>query len=82
MIVKLRKIGNSSGILLSKSLLEQCCIKEEVEVTVKDGAIVIAPVIKIARDGWEQQFLKAAANDHEDLMGSFQNKFDAEEWTW
>jgi antitoxin MazE len=83
MVLKLRKIGNSAGILLSKTLIEQCSIKDEVSVTVKNGSIIITPVKKKPRDGWEEQFIKAGSqNDNEKLMGDIKNKFDEEEWTW
>ena len=34
MIIKVRKIGNSAGIILSKTILEQCAIKDEVKNTI------------------------------------------------
>lgn len=83
MILKLRKIGNSAGILLSKSLIKQCSIKDEVSVTIKDGSIIIAPVNKKPREGWEEQYIKAGSlGDNENIMGDLKNKFDEEEWTW
>ena len=83
MVLKLRKIGNSTGILLSKTLIEQCAIKDEVSVVVKDGSIIIAPVKKQPRNGWEQQFIDAGSlSDYENPMDNLQNKFDEEEWTW
>lgn len=83
MIVKVRKIGNSVGVLLSKSIMAQCDIKDEVSVEVKDKSIIIQSVRPTAREGWEQQFLNAGSlNSHEDLMGSANNSFDEEEWTW
>lgn len=83
MIVRLRKIGNSSGILLSKALMEQCAIKDEVNIEVRDGVIVIEPVNKKSREGWEQQFMDAGGQkDKENLIGGFTNQFDEEEWEW
>lgn len=83
MIVKVRKIGNSVGILLSKSLVEQCSIKEEVQLEVKDDSIVIKPLLKMPRKGWEEQFLQAGSlNDNELLIGEIVNSFDKDEWAW
>ncbi len=83
MIVKVRKIGNSAGILLSKSIMEQCHIKDEVSIEVRENSIVIQPVKSKPREGWEQQFLNAGSlSVDEDLMGGAINSFDAEEWTW
>ena len=83
MIIKVRKIGNSVGILLPKVIMEQCAIKDEVSLEVKENSIIIQPVKKKPRQGWEEAFLKAGSlNDKELLMGEFSNSFDKEEWTW
>ncbi len=83
MIVKVRKIGNSTGILLSKSIIEQCQIKDEVNIEVKGDSIIVTPVQGKPREGWEQQFKAAGSlEDKENLMGEFNNKFDEGEWTW
>ena len=43
MITKLGKIGNSSGVILSKRILEELDIeaKDELELLVEDGKILI-----------------------------------------
>lgn len=83
MIVKIRKIGNSAGILLSKRIIEQCHIKDEVNIEVKDDSIIIQPVKKTLREGWAQQFLDAGSlKDTKDLMDNAVNHFDEEEWSW
>jgi antitoxin MazE len=83
MIVKVRKIGNSVGVLLSKAILDQCSIKDEVSLEVKGNTIVIHPVTTKPRQGWKEQFLQAGSlEDKELLMGEFDNSFDQEEWTW
>lgn len=83
MIVRLRKIGNSTGIILSKSILEQCDIKDEVKVQVQGESIVIQPIKRNPREGWEEQFLAAGSLEQSStLMGDFGNSFDEEEWTW
>ncbi|MFV0606850.1 MAG: hypothetical protein ACK5NK_13525 [Niabella sp.] len=83
MITRIRKIGNSSGILLSKTLLNQCEIIDQVVVEVKNRTIVIKPVEKQPREGWEKQFIEAGAlNDNENILGDISTKFEEEEWTW
>ncbi|MCH5596911.1 AbrB/MazE/SpoVT family DNA-binding domain-containing protein [Niabella ginsengisoli] len=83
MIVKLRKIGNSNGILLSKNLLEQCSITEEVNIEVVNSTIILKPVEKLPREGWEQQLINAGASkENELLLGDFDNDFEKNEWTW
>ena len=83
MVVKVRKIGNSAGVLLSKRLLEQCSIKEEVSLEIIENAIIIKPVVKVPREGWEAQFLDAGSLYHHELMfDEISNSFDKDKWTW
>jgi antitoxin MazE len=83
MIVKVRKIGNSAGIILSKSLMEHCDINEEVDLHIEDGSIVLKPVKKKPRESWNELFSKEnSSHDTDSLSGDFPNKFDEEEWTW
>lgn len=83
MKTKLRKIGNSSGIILSKRILEQLDIEEndELKLAVEDGKILIEKVSE-GRANWKEQFLQAGSlTDHDHEM-TFSNQFDEEEWTW
>ena len=83
MKTKLRKIGNSSGIILSKRILEQLNIEEEDELklAVKDGKILIEK-ISATRENWEQQFLKAGSLHDTDHEMTISTEFDEKEWTW
>ncbi|MEJ5994859.1 hypothetical protein WG904_10565 [Pedobacter sp. Du54] len=83
MIIKVRKIGNSTGIILSKSIIEQCAIKEEVKIEVKGDSIIIRPVQKKPRENWEESFIKAGSlTDQSIIISNISNNFDDEEWTW
>jgi antitoxin MazE len=83
MIIKVRKIGNSAGIILSKSMMEQCAIKDEVKIEIKGDSIIIQPVKKKPREGWEESFINAGSlTDHSTIIPNFSNNFDDEEWTW
>ncbi len=83
MIIKVRKIGNSAGIILSKSIIEQCAIKDEVKIEVKGDSIIIKPVPKKLRENWEESFIKAGSlTDHSAILPTISNNFDDEEWTW
>ena len=46
MVTKVQKWGNSQGLRLAKRVLEDACLSvgDAVDVTVRDGAIVIAPI--------------------------------------
>lgn len=82
MLVRVRRIGNSQGVILSKNMMEQCDIKDLVNVEVKGNSIVIEPATQSPRADWEQQFELANKGSEEDLMEGFSNEFDDAEWTW
>jgi antitoxin component of MazEF toxin-antitoxin module len=44
MKTKVRKIGNSFGIIIGKKLLEQAEVKEEVSLSIEDSKIIIEAV--------------------------------------
>lgn len=46
MITRIQKWGNSQGLRLAKQVLQDACISvgDDVDVAVRDGMIVIAPV--------------------------------------
>jgi antitoxin MazE len=49
MVTKIQKWGNSQGLRLARQVLEDACISvgDDVDVAVKNGMIVIAPVRRI-----------------------------------
>jgi antitoxin MazE len=49
MVTKVQKWGNSQGLRLAKQLLEDAHISigDDVDVTIRDGAIIIAPIKRI-----------------------------------
>ena len=83
MKIRVIDIGNSKGIRLSKTLIHQYNIMDEVEVELKKDCIQLKSVSSV-REGWEAQFKKAVSKlskADKDLM-DVSNKFDEEEWTW
>lgn len=82
MKTRLVQIGNSRGVRLPKPLIAQAGLGDEVELLVKDGAIVIER-ISTPRSGWAQ----AAREMHERgedrlLEPAAPSKFDEKEWEW
>ena len=87
---RIRKIGNSKGILLSNSIISKLGVEdgEEVIVTAEKGRIIIKPAAnkrKINADlsTWEAQFKAAIKNGDKpeaDMFEGMENKFDKEEW--
>ena len=82
--VKIIRIGNSKGIRLSKSLLEQYNMKDEVLLEAKKDSIVIHPVLN-PRAGWEKSFEKMRLRGDDKLLdkgAEHASEWDQEEWRW
>lgn len=83
MKLNLVKIGNSQGIRLPKSLLQQLKIADTIEVEVREGEMILrAP--QHPRAGWSEAFAAAAHEGQDDLVEwrEFSNEFDDSEWEW
>ena len=50
------QIGNSKGIRIPKTLLEECNIGEQVELSRKGNSLVIHPIDSEPRRGWAETF--------------------------
>ena len=85
MITKVVKIGNSRGIRIPKSFIDQSGIKNEVELEVKYDRIIIKSLSEV-RKNWEAAFQKMSDNNDDILLDqdslSNQSSWDNEEWTW
>jgi antitoxin MazE len=85
MKTKVVKIGNSRGIRIPKSLIDESGLKGEVELEVIDGQIIIKS-ISHNRESWDSAFKKMAKNKDDILLDSDtlaqQSKWDKEEWEW
>lgn len=78
------KMGNSRGIRIPKSVLEQTGLKDEVEITVRKDSLVIRPANK-ARAGWDDAFAEMAQRGDDQLVAGevpADHSFDREEWEW
>ena len=85
MKTRLKKIGNSRGITLSKTLLDQYQFDEEVEIIAQENGLLIMPVKVKPREQWDEQFKIAKEEGHlpdKALLEGFKNSFDKKEWTW
>jgi antitoxin MazE len=85
MKTKIVKIGNSQGIVLSKSLINQYNFEGEVEVHAQAEGLFITPISKPARHDWEERFKTAIANGEDpetEMLEGFNNEFDNDEWKW
>jgi len=77
------KIGNSRGLRIPKVLLAQCKIKNKVQLTVQNHALIITPYEE-ARRGWEKSFQIMAKTQDDKLMDArlTEHSWDKEEWQW
>jgi antitoxin MazE len=85
MIQVIRKIGNSQGILLPRTLLREAGIEQAVDVELTADGLLLKALKKHPRDGWDEAFDRAeAAGDQPegDLFEGIGNQFDAQDWTW
>jgi antitoxin MazE len=83
MKVSLIKIGNSQGIRIPKTLIEQCGFEGEIELEVKEGALMLRPA-KPSREGWDEAFEKVDSSGKPEtlLPGALSEEWDDAEWTW
>ncbi|MDH4335390.1 MAG: AbrB/MazE/SpoVT family DNA-binding domain-containing protein [Chloroflexota bacterium] len=76
---RLVRIGNSRGVRLAKPLLEQAGLKDEIEIRVEPGAVIITAAVS-PRSGWAEAAAKFAPAGLLDQPSA--SRFDDEEWTW
>jgi antitoxin MazE len=82
MKTRLIRIGNSRGVRLPKTIIAQAGLAEEVDLGVRDGAVIIARAAR-PRRGWAEAAEKMhAPNDDRLLDQVTSTHFDEQEWTW
>lgn len=82
MKTRLVRIGNSRGVRLPKPLIEEAGLDDEVELLVREGAIVIAAA-RPPRTGWAAAAQRLRQTDKDGLLDPpVATHFDEEEWKW
>jgi antitoxin MazE len=85
MKVKLVAIGNSRGVRLPKTVIEQCGFGDEVELEVARGRVVLRPRDN-PRAGWDAAFkrMHEAGDDRllDEDVASRLSEWDQKEWKW
>ncbi len=74
-------IGNSKGIRIPKSLLEQCGFGITATIEIQDKHLLLSPVAK-PREGWDEAFKAMAAAGDDKLLETPSTSFDENEWQW
>ena len=76
------RIGNSRGIRLPKTLLQESQLEDEVELQAEPGRILISKTAK-PRAGWGEAARRMRERDEDRLLDQpTPTRFDKEEWKW
>ncbi len=82
MKTRLVQIGNSRGVRLPKPLIEEAGLKDEVEITLRDGALIITSA-EHPRAGWDEAVQLLLERRENYSVGEPEpTVFDDEEWEW
>ena len=77
MQIRLVKIGNSRGVRLPRSVIEEVGLEDAVELRVRKGVLTLTPV-NAARAGWADAARACHQQGDDGALLSFANDFDAE----
>jgi antitoxin MazE len=78
------RIGNSRGIRIPKTVLEQCGLGSVVELEVRRGELIVRSAAK-PRSGWEEAFRQMAQRGDDVLLDGDSlpsTQWDETEWKW
>ena len=84
MKAKIIQIGNSKGIRIPKSVLDQCNFAEDVRIEVRNKKLVVYSDKK-PRKNWESEFrskVKTVKDKSLDEFAKVNSSWDKEEWQW
>ena len=82
MVINIVKIGNSKGIRLPKTILNQCEIDKKVDLEIEGKNIVIKPIIKKPRENWDEHFQKMNNNNDDKLIIDDNIDLKMDNWEW
>jgi antitoxin MazE len=78
------RIGNSRGIRIPKIVLEQCHLRDEVEIEVVNDHLIVRPATK-PRSGWAETFREMHERREDMLLDQESlalSQWDKTEWQW
>lgn len=84
MRTRIVKIGNSRGVRIPKALLDESGLSGEVDMSVNQGTLVIAPAEQV-RQGWAEAFRQMTLQGDDELLDgdvTTAGSFDEESWAW
>jgi antitoxin MazE len=76
------RIGNSRGLRIPKTVLEQCGIGDAVDLTVEEDRIVLRP-LRRTREGWSEAAATMVAHSDDRLLDpESTTDSDEKDWEW
>ena len=81
MRTQLVRIGNSRGVRLPKTVIDEVGLTDEIDLRVEDRCVVIAP-LHVPRSGWADAAQRLRADSKGLLVGYAPTRFDEDEWQW
>jgi antitoxin MazE len=74
------KIGNSKGIRILKAILAKYKITEEVDLLMDDNKMVIQPINKKSRVGWDSKFKSMSDKKQDKLLIPDSIDLNSKDW--
>ena len=82
MKVSIISVGNSKGIRIPKSILEQCSFDKEAELEVENNKIVLKPVRRRSRNDWDKAFKVMHERKEDELLLDDLLDIEMKNWEW
>ncbi len=82
MKVSVVPIGNSKGVRLPKAILEQLGVSDQMELEVENKQIILRPINKNPRSGWEEALQKMNRNQEDNLLIPETETEEGFDWEW
>ena len=79
MLITIRRLGNSRGILIPKPLLSQAGLEDEAEILVEGNTLIVRKPKSSPRSGWAEASRQLSALGDDALaMPEFANEADSD----
>jgi antitoxin MazE len=79
MLITIRRLGNSRGILIPKPLLNQAGLEDQAEILVEGGTLIVRKPKLSPRSGWAEASRQLATSGDDALvLPEFANEADAD----
>ncbi len=82
MLVSVVAIGNSKGIRIPKSVIDQLQISDKVEMEVENQQIILKPLREPPRGGWEDAFKSLYKAGEDTLLIPDDDESEYFQWEW